>query len=115
MILEAKLPKNTVLAKRAHFEMLGKKLKNLPRVVFDEESKSGLDFKIGQRQQTCQRKPNLQSLANPDALFHTPVEHFRAFEGSTISLVSPFMPYFYPETTLPKTKNLPKLSRLWLS
>ena len=37
----------------------------MPRVVFDEESKAGLGFEIGQRQQKYQRKPTLQSLANP--------------------------------------------------
>ena len=35
------------------------------RVIFEEESKTGLGFELGQRQQKCQRKPTLQSLANP--------------------------------------------------
>ncbi len=37
----------------------------MPRVVFDEESQTGLGFEIGQLQQKFQRKPTLQSLSNP--------------------------------------------------
>ena len=36
----------------------------MPRVVRVDESKTGLGFETGQRQQTCQRKPKVQSLAN---------------------------------------------------
>ena len=36
-----------------------KKSSWLPRVVWAEESKTGLGFKIGPRQQKCQRTPNL--------------------------------------------------------
>ena len=32
---------------------------NMPRVVWAEEPKTGLVFKIGPQQQTCQRTPNL--------------------------------------------------------
>ena len=32
---------------------------------FDKESKTGLDFEIGQPQQKVQRRPTLQSLVNP--------------------------------------------------
>ena len=37
----------------------------MPRVVFEEESKTGLSFEIRQPHRKCQRKPTLQSLANP--------------------------------------------------
>ena len=37
----------------------------MPRVVWAEESKTGLGFEIGPRQQKCQRKLTLQFLANP--------------------------------------------------
>ena len=47
------------LAKQARFEILQKKLSNMPRVGWAEESKNGLGFKIGPRQQKCQRTPNL--------------------------------------------------------
>ena len=33
--------------KRGHFEILQKKTSNMPRVVWAEESKTGLGFKIG--------------------------------------------------------------------
>ena len=59
-----KLPTLQKLAKQAHFEVLHKKLKKT-HVVFDKESKNGLCFEIGQRQQKCQRGPTLQSFANP--------------------------------------------------
>ena len=52
------------MAKRADFE-IKKNLKQMPRVVFDDEPKSGLCSEIGQRKKKCLRKPNLQSLANP--------------------------------------------------
>ena len=32
---------------------------------FDEKSKTGLGFEIGQSQRKCQRRPTLQSMANP--------------------------------------------------
>ena len=32
-----------------------------PAVVFDEEPKTGLGFETGQRQQTSQRRPTLQT------------------------------------------------------
>ena len=39
----------------------------MPRVVFDDESKTGLGFETRKQQRRCQRqrKPTLQSLANP--------------------------------------------------
>ena len=39
----------------------------MPRVVWAEDSKTGLSFEIGQRQLKFQRKSTLQSLANPAA------------------------------------------------
>ena len=42
---------------------------NMPRVVLDEEFKTGLCVEIRQRQQKCWRKPKVQSLANP-AVIH---------------------------------------------
>ena len=53
------------MAKEAHFEIFRKNLKYMPRVVFDEESKTGPGFEIGQQQQKCQRKLSLQLLTNP--------------------------------------------------
>ena len=38
----------------------------MPRAVFDEESKTGLDFENTHPQRKCQRKPSLQLLANPN-------------------------------------------------
>ena len=35
------------------------------RVIWTDESKTGLGFEIGPRQQKCQRKSSLQSMANP--------------------------------------------------
>ena len=34
----------------------------MPRVVFDEELKTGLCSKIGQQQQKCQRKPAVKEI-----------------------------------------------------
>ena len=41
------------VAKRAHFEVLRQKSNDMPRVVCNEESKTGLGFEIGHRQQKC--------------------------------------------------------------
>ena len=46
-----KTPITWQLAKRARFEVLQKNPKIMPRVVWAEESKTGLGFKIGPRQQ----------------------------------------------------------------
>ena len=35
------------------------------RVVWAEESKTGLGFEIGPRQQKCQRNPNVHLMGNP--------------------------------------------------
>ena len=35
---------------------------------FDEKSKTGLGFEIGQPQQQCQGRPTLQSMTNPAVL-----------------------------------------------
>ena len=40
------------------------RLKTTPD-FFDEKSKIGLGFEIGQPQHKCQRRPTLQSMANP--------------------------------------------------
>ena len=37
----------------------------MPRVVWAEESKTGLGIEIGHRQQKLWRKPTLQSMDNP--------------------------------------------------
>ena len=37
----------------------------MPRVIWAEEPETGLWFEIGPRQQKRQRKPSLQSMANP--------------------------------------------------
>ena len=59
-----KLPKTSFLAVRAHFSTFGKNEKMTPN-FFDERSKSGLGFEFGQPQRKCQRRPTLQSMANP--------------------------------------------------
>ena len=46
-----KTPITRRLAKRACFEVLQKMPKTMPRVVWAEESKTGLGFEIGPRQQ----------------------------------------------------------------
>ena len=43
--------------------IFSKNLKRVPSVVFNEESKTGLGFEIGHRQQKIWCKPSLQSLA----------------------------------------------------
>ena len=45
--------------------MFGKKTKKATPEVFDEKSKTSLGFEIGQPNRTCQRRPTLQSMANP--------------------------------------------------
>ena len=44
--------------------MLGGRYYEGPDSFFDENSKTGLGFEIGQPQQKCQRRPTLQSMAN---------------------------------------------------
>ena len=56
------------MAKEAHFEIFRKNLKYMPRVVFDEKSKTGPGFEIGQPQRKCQRRPTLQFMVNPAVL-----------------------------------------------
>ena len=58
------------MAKRAHFEILQKSKQKMSPVVFNEESKTGLCSEIRQRKRNCQRKPTLQSLANPAVRAH---------------------------------------------
>ena len=60
-----KIAKNTENDQANSFWDFRKILKHMPRVVFDKESKTGLDFEIGQPQQKFQRRPTLQSMANP--------------------------------------------------
>ena len=47
------------MVKRDRFRFYEKKTSWLPRVVRAEESKTGLGFKIGPRQQKYQRTPKL--------------------------------------------------------
>jgi len=44
---------------KIRFEVLQKKSSNMPRVVRAEESKTGLGFEIGPRQQKLWRGPNV--------------------------------------------------------
>ena len=62
-----KSPKISFLVVRAHFSTFQQNKKTTP-VFFDGKSKTGLGFEIGQPQQKCQRRPNLQSMANPAVL-----------------------------------------------
>ena len=48
---------------RAHFSTFRRKTD-----IFDEKSKTGLGFEFGKPQQKCQRRPTLQSMANPAVL-----------------------------------------------
>ena len=56
------------MVKQAHFEGFQINLEFMPRVVFDEKSKTGLGFEIGQPQRKRKHKPTLQSLANQAVL-----------------------------------------------
>ena len=61
--------KTPKMVKQAHFEGFQINLEFMPRVVFDEKSKTGLCVEIGQRQQNVSVcKPSLQLLANPAVL-----------------------------------------------
>ena len=51
--------------RKARFEVLQKKSSTLPRVVWPEESKTGLGFEIEPRQQTCHRSPNVHLMGTP--------------------------------------------------
>ena len=57
-----KSPKTSLLAVRDHF-LTFRKITTPD--VFDEKSKTGLGFEIRQPQRKCQRRPTLQSMANP--------------------------------------------------
>ena len=59
-------PNNTMFDRTSSFFDVLKK--NDP-CFFDEEPKTGLCFEIGQPQQKCQRKPTMQSMANPAVKF----------------------------------------------
>ena len=63
-----KPPKTSILAVRAHFLLFAKIKKTTPD-FFDEKSKTGLDFEIGQPQRKCQLMTTLQSMANPAMSF----------------------------------------------
>ena len=68
-----KLPKTSFLVVQAHFLTFRRNKKTTPD-FFDEKSKTGLGFEIGQPQQKHQRRPTLQSVANPAvALWHRQV------------------------------------------
>ena len=61
----AKIAKNIVFGCTISFIDFSKKLIKTTPVFFDEKSKTGLGFDFGQPQQKWQRRPTLQSMANP--------------------------------------------------
>ena len=63
----AKIAKNTKTVLASSFFDFTKNRKNMPRVVWAGKFKPGHGFEIRQRQQKCQRKPKVQSPANPAA------------------------------------------------
>ena len=67
-IFRKKQSKTPFLAVRVQFLTFQKNEKTTPD-FFDEKSKTGVGFEIGQPQQKCQRRPTLQSLANPAVHF----------------------------------------------
>ena len=60
----AKIAKNIILAVQAHFLTFQKMKKTTPDFI-GEKPKTGLAFEIRQLQQKFQRRPTLQSMANP--------------------------------------------------
>ena len=66
----AKINKKTLfLAVRAHFWLFKKKTLKTTPDFFEEKSKTGLGFEIGQPQRRFQRRPTLQSMANPAVMY----------------------------------------------
>ena len=57
--------KTRKMAKQAYFDIVGKKQKYSPLVVFGEESETSLEFEINQQQRKIWHKPNLQLIVNP--------------------------------------------------
>ena len=65
------------MAKRAHFEIFQKNLKYMPRIVFDEKSKTCLSLESDSESKNASIiKTSLQSLANP-AVCVTCLKQFR--------------------------------------
>ena len=61
-----KSPKNIVFGRESSCFDFSKKIYTKPTSnFFDEKSKTGLGFESGQPPPKCQRRPTLQSMANP--------------------------------------------------
>ena len=60
-----KIRQNIIFGRTSSFFDFSEKRKKTTPDFFDEKSKTGLGFEIGQPQRKCQRRPTLQSMANP--------------------------------------------------
>ena len=60
-----KIAKNILFCRTSSFFDFSQKYKKTTPDFFDEKSKTGLGFEIGQSQQKCQLRPTLQSMTNP--------------------------------------------------
>ena len=66
----AKIAKNIIFDRTSSFFDFSDKLKKERPLFFNEKSETGLGFEIGQSQRKCQRRPTLQSIANPAYIWH---------------------------------------------
>ena len=81
-----KLLKNVKTAKQAQLGIFKKIY--MPRVVFDERSKTGLGSEIKEQQRKCWRKLNLQSIANPAVIQLLSTIEKAIYEANTVVQVA---------------------------